>query len=147
MSYSTPFLLALVVFSTGPCFSQNTKDDRSDAGTELVTVHGYILDAMCGEALAKKQKDVMEKAAKHTRTCGLAEACAASGYGVFTEGRWVKFDAEGNTLAKAALEKSTKERGLLFSVTGRMKDGLLAVEAIAALEPEEAEKDAPSRQE
>ncbi|MGB2959684.1 MAG: hypothetical protein WBG01_13515 [Bacteroidota bacterium] len=146
MKLSLSLLLGLLLFSTSPTVSQNKQDQRLESGPDAVTVRGYILDAMCGDVLAKKQKDLMQKASKHTRKCGLAEACAASGYGVFTEGRWVKFDAEGNKLAKAALEKSTKERDLLFSVTGQMKDGLLAVATITEVRPEEMENDAPYRQ-
>jgi hypothetical protein len=146
MKLSLSLLLGLLVFSTSPTVSQNKQDQRLESAPDAVTVRGYILDAMCGDVLAKKQKDLMQKASKHTRKCGLAEACAASGYGVFTEGRWVKFDAEGNKLAKAALEKSTKERDLLFSVTGQMKDGLLAVATITEVRREEMEKDAPYRQ-
>jgi hypothetical protein len=146
MKLSLSLLLGLLVFSTSPTVSQNKQDQRLESAPDAVTVRGYILDAMCGDVLAKKQKDLMQKASKHTRKCGLAEACAASGYGVFTDGRWVKFDAEGNKLAKAALEKSTKERDLLFSVTGQMKDGLLAVATITEVRREEMEKDAPYRQ-
>ncbi len=147
MNLSLSLLLGLLVFSTGPIVSQTKQDKQLESIPDAVTMRGYILDAMCGDVLAKKQKDLMQKASKHTRKCGLAEACAASGYGVFAEGRWVKFDAGGNTLAKAALEKSTREKGLFFSVTGQMKDGLLTVASITEVLPEEMEKDGPHRQE
>jgi hypothetical protein len=143
MKFSMTLLLTLLVCSASLSFSQ---DKPSTSGQDLVTVQGYILDAMCGDVLAKKQKDVMLKASRHSRKCGLADACAASGHGVFTEGRWVKLDAKGNTLAKAALQKSTKERELLFTVTGEMKDGLLAVAEITEVQPEEKEKTPASRQ-
>jgi hypothetical protein len=146
MKLSIVLLFALMVCLALVSISQEKQDKQAAAGQDQVTVKGFILDAMCGDVLAKKKKDVMLKASKHTRMCGLAEACAASGYGIFTEGRWVKFDTKGNTIAKAALEKSTKEKNLLFTVTGQMKDGLFVVAKIAEVEPDgEDETAAPRR--
>ncbi|MCK5571747.1 MAG: hypothetical protein KAJ12_03265 [Bacteroidetes bacterium] len=144
MKRSVPILFLLLVVATVVAVSQDETDKRVESQTEIVTLEGYIVDAMCGDVLAKKQKDIMHKASRHTRKCGLAEACAAAGYGLFTEGKWVEFDAEGNTLANAALEKSTKDRELYFSVTGRMNDRVLAVVSISEISPER--KAAPDRQ-
>jgi len=144
MKRSVPILFLLFAVATAVAVSQEKTDKRVESQSDIVTLEGYLVDAMCGDVLTKKQKDVMDKASRHTRRCGLEEACAAAGYGVFTEGTWVKFDEEGNTLANVALEKSTKERELYFRVTGTMNDGVLAVVSISEISPER--NAVPSRQ-
>lgn len=144
MKRSVPILFLLLAVATAVAVSQDKTDKRVESQSDIVTLEGYLVDAMCGDVLAKKQKDVMDKASRHTRRCGLAEACAAAGYGVFAEGKWVKLDEEGNTLANVALENSTKERELYFRVTGTMNDGVLAVVSISEISPER--NAVPSRQ-
>jgi hypothetical protein len=90
---------------------------------------GYVVDAMCAKGMAKKESP-MEAAAKHTKDCALEEGCAASGYGVFSDGKWYKFDENGDKLAKDLIEKSKTEKGLMIEVTGEMKGDKLAVATI-----------------
>jgi hypothetical protein len=144
MNRSVPFLLLLLAVTTVAAVSQENTDRRAESRSDTVSLEGYIVDAMCGDVLAKKQKDIMHKASRHTRKCGLAEACAAAGYGLFTEGDWLRFDEEGNTLANAALAESTKERELYFRVTGTMYEGVLAVVSMSEISAER--KVAPDRQ-
>ena len=87
-----------------------------------VTLRGYVVDAMCGRAMAGKAKG-MQQAAAHTRACALDAECAASGYGVFTEGGWYVFDARGDSLAAAVLSASARAKGILCEVTGTPKGG------------------------
>jgi len=91
-----------------------------------VTLRGYLMDASCGAALSGKP-NAEARALRHTKACALMEECAASGYGVMVEGKWVKFDARGDTLAKKAIKASKKERGHYFEVKGVMRGEKLAV--------------------
>lgn len=98
-----------------------------------VTVTGNIVDKACSARVAKKDNP-QEAAAGHTKGCSLMDGCAKSGFGVFADGKYIEFDDKGNTMAKAALEKSTKDKGAKFKVTGKVTDNKMAVESIAEVE-------------
>lgn len=90
-----------------------------------VTFSGYLLDQMCGAEV----KDT-SKAAEHTKECALMDHCVAAGYGIFAEGKFIKFDALGNKKAKAFFENSKKEKGILVIVEGNLNGDVLTVSAI-----------------
>ena len=56
--------------------------------------HGYVVDAMCAKTILKKD-NIMERAAKHTKDCALEDACSATGYGLFYDNKYYKFDEAG----------------------------------------------------
>jgi hypothetical protein len=99
-------------------------------GNKSVSLTGYIVDKACSAREARKDAP----GANHTKGCALDDNCARSGFGVFADGKWVEFDERGNALAKAALEKSRKDRGAKFKVTGKLADGRMAVENISEVE-------------
>jgi hypothetical protein len=115
-----PLIAVLAVIAT--CVVAQAK--KTDAST--VTLKGYVVDAVCGAAWAKRPNGA-EKAARHTKACALNEHCAAAGYGMFSEGTWVKFDAKGDQQAKGAIQKSKKERGHYFEVSGTLKSAIFQV--------------------
>ncbi len=90
-----------------------------------VTLTGYLVDQMC----AGEMKD-SAKAAEHTKQCALMDHCADSGFGVFADGKFVKFDAEGSKKAKALVEKSVKEKGLVVIAEGTLSNGTLTVASL-----------------
>lgn len=80
---------------------------------------GTLVDVMC------KGKDL----SKHTTKC--AVACSKGGYGLVTaDGKFVKFDEQGNAKALAALKASAKENDLKAKVTGTMDGEVMTVEAV-----------------
>ena len=95
------------------------------AQEKQTTLTGYIVDKACSGRF--KTDDA---AGNHTRGCALMPNCAASGYGVFADGKYYEFDAKGTELAKAMLEASKKTKGLKATVTGTVKDSKFAVEKI-----------------
>ena len=103
---------------------------------ETTTLQGYVVDQMCAKTMAGKE-NTMKKAAAHTRDCALEEECAASGYGVFSEGKWYKFDEAGDEMASELLENTDTEKGIMVEVTGKMKDEALVV---ASIEEHKAEQ-------
>lgn len=98
-------------------------------GPKTVTLKGYVVDQMCAKTLAKKE-NVMEKAGAHTKKCALEEGCAESGYGLFSEGKYYRFDEKGSEKAKALIEGSKRESALMFEASGSVDGDLLTVKTL-----------------
>ena len=81
---------------------------------------GYIVDKHCSAG------DV----ANHGKGCALSAPCMKSGLGFYSDGKFTQFDTKSEALAKAALEKSKKDKGAKFVVTGKVVDGKLAASDI-----------------
>lgn len=119
-------IMLLGLFVSGVSVAQDT------AG--VVTLKGYVVDQMCAKGMAKKS-DPMVKAMAHTKECALEESCAASGYGIFSDGKWIKFDANGDKLAKESIENTKREKGLYYEVAGKMDGAKLAVASLKESTP------------
>jgi hypothetical protein len=131
--------------------AQEVKKDLKKAGavqskTRAVTMQGYVVDAMCAKGMAGKET-TMKKAAGHTKDCALEKECAASGYGLFSEGTWYKFDAAGDKQAKEMIEKSSREKELAFEVSGTMSGDILAVTSLKETKLAKAEKKMEGKEE
>jgi hypothetical protein len=96
---------------------------------DKTTLTGYIIDKACSARLAKKS-DPQAAAAEEPTSCALMEGCVKSGFGIFADGKYIEFDEKGAALAKAALEKSKKDKGAKFKVTGKATGDKMAVEKI-----------------
>ena len=110
-------------------FAQEKMSDAKKDDSKGVSLHGYLVDAMCAKNMAGKET-TMKKAMAHSRKCALEESCAETGYGVFSDGKWFKFDDAGDKQAKALLEKTTTEKGIEIEVSGKMSGEKLAVAAL-----------------
>jgi hypothetical protein len=86
------------------------------------TLTGHLVDQMCGGEL----KDA-SKAADHSKECALMDHCLASGFGIFADGKYVKFDAEGSKKAKALVEKTKKEKDISIVAEGTLNGDTLTV--------------------
>ena len=65
----------------------------------------------------------------HTRSCALQ--CQDSGYGIYTkEGKFLKFDSQGNAKAVRALKASKKTNHLRVDVAGQVSGDTLKVESL-----------------
>jgi hypothetical protein len=84
------------------------------------TVEGYIVDKHCSAA----------DMGTHGKGCVLSDGCIKSGLGVFADGKFTSFDENGATQAKAALEKSKKDKGAKFKVTGKVTGDKMSVQKI-----------------
>jgi len=82
-----------------------------------------LVDTMCSEKDAVKADPD-----KHPAKC--AVACAKSGYGIMADGKFLKFDANGNKQAAAALQATKKTDHLRANVTGDKKGDEIAVSKI-----------------
>jgi hypothetical protein len=103
-------------------------------GSTPAKYSGYVVDQMCAKKMATKT-DVMQKAAGHSKDCALEESCAASGYGIFSDGKYYAFDEKGSNEAKEQIEKSKRSKGMYFEVMGTMSDGILTVASIKEATP------------
>jgi hypothetical protein len=86
------------------------------------TLTGHLVDQMCGGEV----KDAA-KAAEHSKECALMDHCAASGFGIFADGKYVKFDAEGSKKGKELVEKTNKEKNITIVAEGTLDGGTLTV--------------------
>ena len=83
---------------------------------------GTIVDTSC------KSKDL----ASHTKQC--LQGCAKSGLGiVLSDGKFVKFDEEGNVKALAALKASSKDKDLKGKITGTLDGEVIKVDKVEVL--------------
>jgi hypothetical protein len=81
-----------------------------------------IVDVKCS-AKVKDNPDA------HTRKCALQ--CANSGYGIVTaDGAFLKFDAQGNKRAVAALKASQAKDHLRATVTGDREGSTIKVNSL-----------------
>ncbi len=131
--------LVALAFAAVSVFAQEGENQApAKAAAKTETLHGYVVDAMCASGISKKQ-DVMQKAAGHTRACAMEETCIASGYGVFSDSKYYKFDDAGDKLAKALIEKTKTGKGIMVEVTGSQNGERFAVASIketkAAMKP------------
>jgi len=127
-------VLALVV-GTALALAHDAPGQKGTASGATETVHGYVVDAMCAQGIIKKG-NVMERAAAHTRECALEDNCAASGYGIFSDGKYLKFDPHGDKVVQELLKKSMKAKGISVEVTGKMEGKQFAVASIKETTPE-----------
>jgi hypothetical protein len=93
------------------------------------TVSGVLIDQACGATMLTKTNPE-EAAAAHPKSCATKDACAASGYAVITGSDMVKFDQNGNSLAKDFLAKTDKTDNLRVKVQGTRTGDTIAVTSI-----------------
>jgi len=105
-------LTAVMALSLG-VMAQDAKGAKGAKGDEHV---GYIVDKHCSAG------DV----ANHGKGCALSADCMKSGLGFYADGKFIPFDEKSGPLAKAALEKSKKDKGAKFKVTGKVVNGKMA---------------------
>ena len=98
------------------------------------TLTGHIVDKTCALSKDAKASDPQAAAANEPKACALMDSCLKSGLGIYSEGKYTLFDEKGIALAKTALEKSKKDKGATFKVTGTLTGGKLAVENIEEVE-------------
>ena len=127
------FFAMLGLLPITQAYSQEKTGAAVKANVEEATaLQGYVVDEMCAKIMMGKET-TMKKAAAHTKACALMEECVASGYGVFSEGKWYKFDEAGDGMALELIENTERKKGIMVEVTGKMDDETLAVASIKEL--------------
>ncbi len=127
--------IAVLVFALAAIgFAQQDQSNAQQGSATQTTMNGYLIDAMCEKKMASKDKP-MEKAAAHTKDCAMNDACAASGFGVLSDGKYYKFDEDGSAKAKQLLDQSSREDNLYVQVTGTVQDSTMTVATISEAAP------------
>lgn len=97
------------------------------AHTTPIKKTGILLDVLCSEGATT------ESAAKHTRECGLMDACVKSGYGAVVDGKFHKFDAEGNRQAEAIFRSTKRTDNITVLIEGTLQhEGDITVTKLTA---------------
>ena len=104
------------------------------AQDKSTTLEGYVVDKACANGKVAKASDPAAAAANQPKGCILMKNCFESGVGIYSNGKFIEFDEKGKTLAKAALDKSKKDKGIKFKVTGKVTGDKIAVDNIAEVE-------------
>ena len=89
---------------------------------------GILVDAECGAQIAGDA----EKTSAHTVSCALASREA--GYGIVTEGKFLKFDDFGNKQAVLLLKATEGKSSPKVRVEGHFKEDSVIVSAIETVE-------------
>jgi len=79
-----------------------------------ITKTGMLVDVLCAKGMTEGDT------AKHTRECGLMAECVKSGYGIFFDGKFHPFDAEGNKQAEAIFRSTSKTDHIAVTVEGTL---------------------------
>jgi type 1 fimbria pilin len=113
-------MLKKFIFSLTAVMALSLVVMAQDKAAKEVTLTGALVDQHCSAA----------DMATHKKSCVTSPACLKSGLGVFADGKFTAFDADGSAKAKAALEKSKKDAGAKFKVVGTLHEGKMAVKTI-----------------
>ena len=109
------------------------------------TMTGYVVDQMCSKDWVGTDNATV-KPAKHTKKCALEEGCAESGYGLWVDGKYYKFDADGSAKAKELIEKTSRKDAILVDVTGKQDGETIAVTSIKEAKAPKADKKAMKKE-
>ncbi len=114
-------ILALVAI-TIPSVAKNTTKSWT----------GYLVDKACAGRILKKHEgaDAQANAQKHKVECALMEDCQATGFGVFVDGKYYKFDKKGDEKALAILQGTSRKDAFEVNVTGSMTGDKITVSEI-----------------
>jgi hypothetical protein len=89
---------------------------------------GYLSDALCGtNGKDPAGNNLIKNPGSHTLACMKADACAASGYGIFLKEKkgmyaFHKFDAAGSDMAKKDIVAvSKKKKDIKIEVKGELQ--------------------------
>ncbi len=112
----------LLVLAVALLFGIAGSAAAQEKGYEKATSHslkGYLVDQMCASGMVKKGTEAaMAKAAKHTKECALEDMCMESGYGVMSNGKYYKFDKNGDKEALALVKKTDSKSNIMIEVSG-----------------------------
>jgi hypothetical protein len=124
------FLLLLIAGSLVAFVSACSSSSKQTSSNSMQSsVSGILIDQACG-AKMMTEDDPEKAASAHPKACAMKDECAASGYAVISGKEMIKFDDNGNKLAKDFLAKTDKTDDLKVTVEGVRTGDTIAVTAI-----------------
>ncbi|HKY05455.1 MAG TPA: hypothetical protein VJQ56_11220 [Blastocatellia bacterium] len=118
--------LTLSILMAGAAFA-------ADHHAKEVKLTGYLTDNACSARIAKAD-DPSSAIKNHTKNCALMPGCSKSGYSLLADGKWYKFDDEGNQKVAELLKNSKREKGIAVNVEGTVEGEKLSVKKISEAE-------------
>jgi hypothetical protein len=118
--------LCLSILMAGAAFA-------ADHHSKEVKLTGYLTDNACSARFAKAD-DPSEAIKNHTKKCALMPGCAKSGYSLLADGKWYKFDDDGNAKVAELLQNSKRDKGISVNVEGTVEGDKLSVKKITEAE-------------
>ena len=135
LSVVAALMVVAFVFSVSAQEKMEKMEKMDKPATTMKVLKGYVVDHMCASGMVKQSKEkAMARAKKHTTQCALEEDCAASGYGLVTDGKFVKFDKKGNEEAAKYLKSTKRKSDNYVEVTGIMDGEMFAVSSLKPIE-------------
>jgi hypothetical protein len=135
-------LVMAMMFLVMLCLGNAGLDTAKARPGDSHTMQGYLVDKMCGVKMAKlDEAKATEKAMKHSKDCALEDMCSEGGYGILSDGKFIKFDDNGDKLAAAYFNKSAKEQNFLVDVEGTMAGDVFKVKNIKDVVMQEKKSD------
>ncbi len=91
---------------------------------------GYLVDVRTAQEFLKNPGSAMKNASQYDRATALLPQNSGSGFGIFTEGTWLKFDTAGSTQAVDLIRNTKTEKGIMVVVTGILNGDELNVRSL-----------------
>jgi hypothetical protein len=117
------FVIGLVLSLAGVTFASNRSKE--------VKLTGYVVDNACAAGHAGDPAASLEKVKKHPHACATMPNCAKSGYSILADGKFYKFDEEGNKKVLRLYKTSKSKVGLAVKVEGTLEGDTLHVKSIS----------------
>lgn len=93
---------------------------------------GFVIPSQCQprEGGARPSGPYDDWPAPHTTKCALEDACIASGYGLWSEGRFYRFDEKGQALALEYFKSTRRTSYHKLEVLGEFDEKAVAVKGL-----------------
>ncbi|MBY0377233.1 MAG: hypothetical protein K2Q33_01550 [Gammaproteobacteria bacterium] len=90
---------------------------------------GFLVDNMCADSTDAKS-DVNKFLSTYTKECALMDCCKASGFSIYSGGKWLKLDKKGNELAANVMSKSKKTNRIEVKADGNLEGKTIKVSSL-----------------
>jgi hypothetical protein len=93
---------------------------------------GYLVDCDSVKSY-RSAKNASELVANYNRQNALSESSKATGYVLYSDGKWFALDKHGSELAGDVIRHSIKKKGFYVLVSGKLTDETIAVDSLTEL--------------
>jgi hypothetical protein len=87
---------------------------------------GFLVDNMCADSTDAKS-DVNKFLNSYSKDCALMDCCKASGFSIYSGGKWLRLDKKGNELAANVMSKSKKTNRIEVKAEGALEGTTIKV--------------------
>ena len=118
----TGILFLLLAFAASLAATQTT--------SHYETKTGFLIPSQCQPrpGMTKPKGSYDDWPAPHTTECALREACIKSGYGLWAEDKFFRFDEKGQKIALEYFKTTKRTSYNKVEVLGEFRDGQVGLE-------------------